>query len=497
MAETKILNLASFEDVETLKQTTKSQGEEISQVKEDLETVVITTRNLYKPESVSCPDSTITVELDGNIVIIDGKATEGSSVNIKLANPIPTGVYNIIPMSMDGIIGDLTFTAVGNGVFATKGDVTLTKDGKNGVVFSDTSADHIFVQTNSRIFDHFKFAITISDKPVNKYFDDVYAVPNRDGILSELYSKCNTTENNSDNVSKMNFIYVSTQGNDMKGDGTIENPYATIYHANEVITNNSKYNRYTIIVKKGTYTDLQDRYSGVGSDQYQGVICKDYVYYESEDIGNPQDTIILWDGANGLSEKIKSNIIGKCAFHIIGNTHTHIRGFKFIGKNLRYCMHMESAGYGAYSDWEVSDCVFDWGGRPDITDDVHKAPCIGIGMSPIERGLIKRCFITNSESSFGLQTHDNISYITDNGQRAVISGSRLVIEDCVFNNCMLDFRTLISDGRIAITKDIVELTNNIGISTLFKEVGSGAVYNYRFVLKANDIAKNDVAEYVV
>lgn len=37
MAETKILNLASFEDVETLKQTTKSQGEEISQVKQDID----------------------------------------------------------------------------------------------------------------------------------------------------------------------------------------------------------------------------------------------------------------------------------------------------------------------------------------------------------------------------------------------------------------------------------------------------------------------------
>lgn len=36
MAETKILNLASFEDVETLKQTTKSQGEEISQVKGEI-----------------------------------------------------------------------------------------------------------------------------------------------------------------------------------------------------------------------------------------------------------------------------------------------------------------------------------------------------------------------------------------------------------------------------------------------------------------------------
>lgn len=36
MAETKTLNLASFEDVEELKQTTKTQGNEISQVKNDL-----------------------------------------------------------------------------------------------------------------------------------------------------------------------------------------------------------------------------------------------------------------------------------------------------------------------------------------------------------------------------------------------------------------------------------------------------------------------------
>lgn len=47
MAETKILNLASFEDVETLKQTTKSQGEEISQVKQDLGD---TSNELYKKE---------------------------------------------------------------------------------------------------------------------------------------------------------------------------------------------------------------------------------------------------------------------------------------------------------------------------------------------------------------------------------------------------------------------------------------------------------------
>lgn len=51
MAETKILNLASFEDVETLKQTTKSQGEEISQVKQDLGD---TSNELYKKEERNC-----------------------------------------------------------------------------------------------------------------------------------------------------------------------------------------------------------------------------------------------------------------------------------------------------------------------------------------------------------------------------------------------------------------------------------------------------------
>lgn len=60
MAETKILNLASFEDVETLKQTTKSQDEEISQVKGDLgdylkykeRTVVLEQDNIFNPDTV-------------------------------------------------------------------------------------------------------------------------------------------------------------------------------------------------------------------------------------------------------------------------------------------------------------------------------------------------------------------------------------------------------------------------------------------------------------
>lgn len=160
-------------------------------------------------------------------------------------------------------------------------------------------------------------------------------------------------------------------------------------------------------------------------------------------------------------------------------------------------MHMESAGYGAYSDWEVSDCIFEWGGRPDVTDDAHNAPCIGLGLSPIERGAIRRCCITNTESQFGLQTHDNVGYITRNGQRAVNSGCHLVIEDCAFNDCSAMLRTTLDTGRIAVTPYIAFMTGNIGISKLFKNYSPTVPFNWRVDLKANEITINELEDYVV
>ena len=45
-----------------------------------------------------------------------------------------------------------------------------------------------------------------------------------------------------ENINKRHIIYVSVDGNDENGDGTEENPFATIFHANETITDNSETN---------------------------------------------------------------------------------------------------------------------------------------------------------------------------------------------------------------------------------------------------------------
>lgn len=74
MAEAKILNLASFEDVETLKQTTKSQGKEISQVKQDLPNYLKVKETVLETDNLlDINDLTVGyVSLDGKIISRDG-----------------------------------------------------------------------------------------------------------------------------------------------------------------------------------------------------------------------------------------------------------------------------------------------------------------------------------------------------------------------------------------------------------------------------------------
>lgn len=307
---------------------------------------------------------------------------------------------------------------------------------------------------------------------------------------------------------KFTKIYVSANGSDATGDGSIEKPFATIFHANEVIENSDFFNRYIIVVGKGTYTDLQTRYSGdAGGNGFQGVICKNYVFYESEDINNPQDTIIYWDGASGFSNPTKSQIIDKCPFHIEGKTVTHIKGFKFECKNLRYAMHVETGGSGCGMDALIEDCILDWGGRPDVVSteseyEYHNCPAIGTGTSPLSKLTISRCDIKNSESDFGFQNHENPLYITNNGQFSVLAGAEVTIKDCNFNNTNVQFRNLLSratTSRLSETHDIATLINNVGIKRLYLNEydGDGKDRWWRFELKANDIVTNDVTDVLV
>ena len=268
----------------------------------------------------------------------------------------------------------------------------------------------------------------------------------------------------------MHYLYVSNDYNeDTEGYG--ETKFNSILSANNSISDNSYHNRYTIVVMAGTYTDLQDKYAGmsdVGLVGYRGVMTKDYVYYESENIYNPAATIIKWDGATGFDKStLKSeDIIKKCPFHLDLNVHTHIKGFTFDCKNIRYGIHLESGGTGYATNWVVGHCTFIWGGRADCVDYANKTtvPVFGCGHSFGEVGLIENCKIIPTHCTIGYQSHDNADN-SDFGLPIKV-GAKITIKDCDFGGTEIQARTL--KGTYADTPNVLTLDNCINISAINK-----------------------------
>lgn len=254
------------------------------------------------------------------------------------------------------------------------------------------------------------------------------------GSKDYSYNVINDLKNTVNSFVRMNYLYVSTNGSDINGDGSEQNPYATIYHANESIKDNSKNNRYTIIVKNGTYTDLQTRYAGNFTSTYEGVICKDYVYYESENVLRPDLCVISWDGSTGFTTPVtEQQIVDKCPFHITKDSlHTHIKGFTITCVNTRYAMHIEMAEATGESDWLIEHCIFNWGGRPQQEGYVTTA-MIGCGTAFFEKGIIRNCVLNLTETGdtayknhMLIQTHDN----NNNPSVAYNVGEHLIVENC-------------------------------------------------------------------
>lgn len=245
---------------------------------------------------------------------------------------------------------------------------------------------------------------------------------------------------------KMNYLYVATTGNDESGDGSASNPFASIYHANEVIHSNSPRNRFTIIVRNGTYTDLQERYSGIGSSgAYQGVKTKPYVYYQSETPERPDLCVIKWDGATGLTTPCNlSDVNDKAPFHVCGELlpfcmHTKIRGFTFDCKNTRYSVHIEMAGATLGNEWAFENCIFKFSGRPDITDENNKTvPVVGIGSGFSENGMFRNCIFENLQSGYNqaINVHDN-EFMQLDITPYMLKGFTYVIDGCLFKSCNL------------------------------------------------------------
>lgn len=268
----------------------------------------------------------------------------------------------------------------------------------------------------------------------------------------------------------MHYLYVSNDYNE-NTDGFGVTKFNSILSANDSITDNNYHNRYTIIVAQGTYTDMQDRYAGlsdVGLVGYRGVMMKDYVYYESENIYNPQATVIKWDGATGFDKAtLKSeDIIKKCPFHLDLNVHTHIKGFTFDCKNIRYGIHLESGGTGYATKWEVSNCIFKWGGRADCVDYSGKTtvPALGCGHSFGEVGLIENCKIIPTNCTVGYQNHEN----ADNSDfgLSIKTGSSITIRNCDFGGTEIQARTL--KGEYSDTPNVLTVDRCVNISEIKK-----------------------------
>lgn len=340
----------------------------------------------------------------------------------------------------------------------TKGN-NLLSYGSYGTPYENPSFSYIFPDGTSKLA--FKYGTSETIKPTtsdNKqclvlFFD--YTSKIIKNIPDSISQNIDTTLSKSgkaadakvvgDKLSKLeediNFnnahtIFVSTSGSDETGDGTEENPFATIFHANEVITDNSETNRYRIIVKQGTYTDLQEKYAGIDGTYYQGVTCKSYVTYESEDITRPDLCVLKWDGSVGYTKPVTgANCVNKCLFHISTNSKgIYIKGFTFESKNTRYCMHIETVGSTDECDWHFENCVFNWGGRPDTTEDGTVATaCIGTGYSMLEFGEFVNCIIkctnTNHANHMVFQSHDN----PDNIFTSIKRGEHLRFENCYFS----------------------------------------------------------------
>ena len=268
----------------------------------------------------------------------------------------------------------------------------------------------------------------------------------------------------------MHYLYVSNDyGEDTEGFGKTK--FNSILSANNSISDNSYHNRYTIVVMAGIYTDLQDKYAGmsdVGLVGYRGVMTKDYVYYESENIYNPAATVIKWDGATGFDKStLKSeDIIKKCPFHLDLNVHTHIKGFTFDCKNIRYGIHLESGGTGYATNWNVGHCTFIWGGRADCVDYANKTtvPVFGCGHSFGEVGLIENCKIIPTHCTIGYQSHDNADN-SDFGLPIKV-GAKITFKDCDFGGTEIQARTL--KGAYADTPNVLTIDNCINISAINK-----------------------------
>ncbi len=464
-------NKANKEEVSAEISKAKSEAIETASAKmiaKDSLLDITTSINLTSLEDTEQIANGVTISVSNNKITLSGTSTAAVNFYLKLKRAVTLEQGKAYCLSLQNFAniannGCVFYPANSQKVISSSWLLSEVSAFKNAVA--------TYTATTSIIIDAIKVAIAtdrIVDNACNLQIEQnnkstAYANPDliKSSIKPELYQAPDHT---------MHYLYVSNDYDENTDDFGVTK-FNSILSANDSISDNSYRNRYTIIVMAGTYTDMQDRYAGLSDVKligYRGVMMKDYVYYESENIYNPQATIIKWDGATGFDKStLKSeDIIKKCPFHLDLNVHTHIKGFTFDCKNIRYALHLESGGRGYATEWTVSNCIFKWGGRADCTDYVGKTtvPVFGCGCSFGEIGLIENCKIIPTDCTIGYQNHDN----ADNSDFGlpIKTGASITIRNCDFGGTEIQARTL--KGAYSDTPNTVNIEKCINISEVKK-----------------------------
>lgn len=458
-------NLATKKDVNSAIETASAK-----MIAKDSLLNTSTSINLTSLEDTEQTANGVTISVKNNKISLSGTSTSAVNFILKLKKSVTLEQGEAYCLSLQNFnninnSGCVFYPANGQTATAISSSWLLSE------VSAFKNAVATYTATTSAKVDSIRVSIAANrliDNSCNLQLEQnnkksAYANPDlvSESIKSELYQAPDCA---------MHYLYVSNDY-DEDTDGFGVTKFNSILSANDSITDNNYHNRYTIIVAQGIYTDMQNRYAGlsdVGLVGYRGIMTKDYVYYESENIYNPAATVIKWDGATGFDKAtLKSeDIIKKCPFHLDLNVHTHIKGFTFDCKNLRYALHLESGGTGYATEWTVSNCIFKWGGRADCIDYADKTtvPALGCGHSFGEVGLIENCKIIPVNCTVGYQNHDN----ADNSSFGLHMriGSNITIKNCDFGGTEIQARTL--KGEYSDTPNVLTIDRCVNISEIKK-----------------------------
>lgn len=456
-------NLATKKDVNSAIETASAK-----MIAKDSLLNTSTSVNLTSLEDTEQTANGVTISVSNNKITLSGTSTAAVNFYLKLKRAVTLEPGKAYCLSLQNFAN---ITNSGCVFYPTNEQATISSSWLLSEVSAFKNAAATYTATENVVVNSIKIAVAANrliDNSCNLQLEQnnkksAYANPDfiSESIKPELYQAPDYA---------MHYLYVSNDYNEStEGFGVTK--FNSILSANNSISDNSYHNRYTIIVMAGTYTDLQDKYAGLSDVKligYRGVMMKDYVYYESENIYNPQVTVIKWDGATGFDKStLKSeDIIKKCPFHLDLNVHTHIKGFTFDCKNIRYGIHLESGGTGYATNWVVANCIFKWGGRADCVDYSGKTtvPALGCGHSFGEVGLIENCKIIPTHCTVGYQNHEN----ADNSDfgLSIKTGSSITIRNCDFGGTEIQARTL--KGEYSDTPNVLTVDRCVNISEIKK-----------------------------